>query len=389
MKQNLTITLCLALCAMLSAEGTPNQKKFIRGNLAEKTAAVREASEYEAAELSRNAIQFAINYREILGKDRDLSALAVAGVLSLPSAYVKSLSAEEKAAVSSDFYRLYTLFSDETLKIAVLNRLSLLQLPGAEFASLLNKYVQGSDFQSASQAMNTAVFSTLGVIGGKESFPILFDCLERQEYASYNTEIKNAVIQLMEKSEAEVIAFIQNGTPQQCRNLFDLCVKNEKNSSKFKADIAENVLSRTIYIVENSSTADEQLLMLQAEAYNLLAEQKWTRASKKAIQFYDFSKKLYEEKKLSDALFSDIIAKLPDIAPLDCVSVLSSYLQQINRAKETETNVPADAVILSIIRSLGAIGDKNAFDSLLSVTYYNYSDSVIKAARDALAGLKW
>ena len=141
--------------------------------------------------------------------------------------------------------------------------------------------------------------------------------------------------------------------------------------------------------MENSSTADEQLLMLQAEAYNLLAEQKWTRASKKAIQFYDFSKKLYEEKKLSDALFSDIIAKLPDIAPLDCVSVLSSYLQQINRAKETETNVPADAVILSIIRSLGAIGDKNAFDSLLSVTYYNYSDSVIKAARDALAGLKW
>ena len=61
MKRNLTITLCLAFCAMLSAEGTPNQKKFIRGNLAEKTVAVREASEYEAAELSRNAIKFAIN----------------------------------------------------------------------------------------------------------------------------------------------------------------------------------------------------------------------------------------------------------------------------------------------------------------------------------------
>lgn len=382
------ISFFVCVCAVF-AEGTPNQKKFIRGNLSDKTAAVREANESEAAELSRNAIQFAINYREILGKDRDLSALAVAGVLSLPADYVNALSEPEKESVAADFYRLYTLFSDETLKIAVLNRLVLLQLPGVSFAALLNDSVKSGSFEKSSQALNTAVISALGVIGDQESFQVLFNGLDNPAYAAYNNEIKNSVEQLMEDAESDILMFIQRGSVGQCRKLFDLCVKNERISENLKANIAENILSRTIYIAENSNTSVEQLVSLQIDAYTVLVEQEWTRASKIAVQFYNSSKNLYAEKKLSDAQFADIITKLPVLAPLDCASELSAYLQQINKAKEAETNVPSDVVILSIIQSLGAVGDKNAFDSLLSVTYFNYSDAVIKAARDALAGLKW
>lgn len=390
MKRAAIFIVSFFLCVRaFSAEGTPNQKKFIRGSLSEKTAAVREANESEAAELSQNAIQFAINYRELLGKDRDLSALAVAGVLSLPADYVHALSEPEKEAVAADFYRLYTLFSDETVKIAVLNRLVLLQLPGVSFAELLNTSVKSGSFASASQALNTAVISALGTIGNQESFRLLFNSLDNPAYAAYNNEIKNSVEQLMEDAEGDILSFIQRGSVTQCRKLFDLCVKNEKISEKLKANIAENILSRTIYIMENSNTSVEQLVSLQIDAYNVLVEQEWTRASRIAVQFYNSSKELYAEKKLSDVQFADIIAKLPVLAPLDCTIAFSSYLQQINKAKETETNVPSDVVILSIIQSLGAVGDKNAFDSLLSVTYFNYSDAVIKAARDALAGLKW
>lgn len=380
----------LFLCVRaVSAEGTLNQKKFIRGNLSEKTAAVREANESEAPELSRNAIQFAINYRELLGKDRDLSALAVAGVLSLPADYVNALSEAEKEDVAADFYRLYTLFSDETLKIAVLNRLVLLQLPGVPFAELLNDSVKSGSFSRSAPALNTAVISALGVIGNPESFRLLFSSLDNPAYAAYKDEIRNSAEQLMEDAEGDIISLVQRGSVGQCRKLFDLCVKNKNISEHFKANIAENILSRTIYIAENYDTPVGQLVSLQIDAYTVLVEQEWTRASKIAVQFYNSSKNLYAEKKLSDVQFADIIAKLPVLAPLDCVAELSSYLQQINRAKETETNVPSDIVILSIIQSLGAVGDKNAFDSLLSVTYFNYSDAVIKAARDALAGLKW
>ena len=49
----------------------------------------------------------------------------------------------------------------------------------------------------------------------------------------------------------------------------------------------------------------------------------------------------------------------------------------------------ASEIVLAVINTLGAIGDKSAFDSLLAVTYLNYEESVLTAARDALSGLRW
>ena len=46
-------------------------------------------------------------------------------------------------------------------------------------------------------------------------------------------------------------------------------------------------------------------------------------------------------------------------------------------------------LVLSVIKMLGALGDKVAFDNLLYVGYLPYDDAVIEASRIALAGLKW
>ena len=62
---------------------TEAQRKFIKGNIADKTAAIRESSGEEA--LAQAGLDFAISNRQFLGADRDLSALAVASILSLPS----------------------------------------------------------------------------------------------------------------------------------------------------------------------------------------------------------------------------------------------------------------------------------------------------------------
>ena len=52
-------------------------------------------------------------------------------------------------------------------------------------------------------------------------------------------------------------------------------------------------------------------------------------------------------------------------------------------------NVSDEEVLLAVIESLGALGDKAAFDNLLYVTYLPYSETITTAARTALAGLKW
>ena len=74
--------------------------------------------------------------------------------------------------------------------------------------------------------------------------------------------------------------------------------------------------------------------------------------------------------------------------PVDAVNTLTAYLEEKKKKKENETDV-SSAIVLSVIKTLGAIGDKSAFDSLLAVTYLDYDESILSAARKALSGLRW
>ena len=52
---------------------------------------MRESSGEDAAFLSKEAIDFALEHKVLLGNDRDLDTLALAGVLALPANSVASL----------------------------------------------------------------------------------------------------------------------------------------------------------------------------------------------------------------------------------------------------------------------------------------------------------
>ena len=84
-----------------------------------------------------------------------------------------------------------------------------------------------------------------------------------------------------------------------------------------------------------------------------------------------------------------VVLGLKNTVPLKAVSLLCEHLSQLNKMMEQNEQSVSENLVFSIIQTLGAIGDKNAFDSLRAVAYYNYSDTVISAARDALARLKW
>ena len=124
------------------------------------------------------------------------------------------------------------------------------------------------------------------------------------------------------------------------------------------------------------------------DALNVLTINKWTRASETVIKLFNVAKKEYNNKLLSENQYIDVIKSLGSIAPLDAVLPLINSLEELNAKVENE-NVVSQNVALTIVETLGAIGDKTAFDTLLSVTYLNYSEAVLSAARKALAGLKW
>ena len=112
--------LIITIILLNSAFAQEYKKQFIKGNITDKTNAVREASGQEGIWLSQKAIDFVLENNEITGTDRDMDGLAVAAVLSLPNDYVSGLSEADKNQVMSKFIQLFEKFSkSNTVQIAV------------------------------------------------------------------------------------------------------------------------------------------------------------------------------------------------------------------------------------------------------------------------------
>lgn len=390
MKKNiLFLILSIFFVKNIFSENTENIKNFVKGNLSEKTSAVKAATKDDVEELSRRAIDFSIENKEILGDDRELAALAVSGILAVPSDSVDAMEETEKEKVSDNLLNLYNLFNDETVKIAVLNKISKLSISTEKFKESLNSYLANCNPESENKSILISSIQTIGEIGDSNSFNILLGNIQKNEWQNYQNETEKALGNLCVKAEKELIEIIGKGNVAECRKIFEFVLKNQKNNQIFCAKISESVLARTIYIYENSGSADEEIISLQIDSYCVLRDLKWTRAAATTIKFFDIAVKEFENSQMSEKYFCMVIEGIAETSPIESVSRLASYLSKQNKAMENENSKVSEPVVLSLIKTLGAIGDKNAFDSLLAVTYYNYSDTVIAEAREALAKLKW
>lgn len=374
----------ISVSFLLCASASDNVRiKFIKGNITDKTAAVREASGKEASDLSCAAVDFALQYKADLGDDRDLDGLAVAGVLALPAD-------KTVPGIEARLIQLFRTFSEGTVRIAVMSKAVLIKdaVPLDSFTKLLNDYVSSSIGSEKDGDVIKAAVQTLGSIGSSESFTVLYDCCEGNKWPQYKTDIEKSLGQLADKSLPQIIGIIQKGDVNTIRGIFDMIEKNENNSASLKAEIAENVLSETIYIADHSTPAARDTAILQMDALRVISGLQWTRASKTVMSFFEPAQRKYASGLLTEDEFAETVNCIETVAPIDAAPALSSYLAKMNSLKESGAAV-SDRTVLAVINALGAIGDKSSFDSLLAVTYMNYSENIIAAARDALARLKW
>lgn len=389
MKKSFFILTVLFFTSYLFSMGSKNQRNFVKGNIIDKTEAVKAASEVEIVDLAKAAIEFSLNYKEILGDDSELSALAISGITALPVEYIENSNMTEKNLISEKLIGLYSVFEDENVKIAVLNKISSFKFSVENFIPLLNDFVKNSSVNEENLVLLKSVVNTLGSIGNNQSFIIMLGALSEKKWEPLFENLEKSLCMLAEPLEKEILDILRRGNIKDCRRLFDLIVKKSENSQIFKAEIAENVLLRTIYIYENSNSTGEDLISLQLECFDFLKKLKWTRASNTIVSYLKTARSEYDQKLLEEDKFCEIITGVSDVAPIGAIQPLATYLIFLNSKMEEKSSDVSENLVLAIIKSLGAIGDKNAFDALLGVTYFEYSDSVIAAARDALAKLKW
>lgn len=377
----------------LCAQNADNEKliKFIKGNISEKTSAVREASGSESILLALKAIDFSLENKDILGNDRELEGLAVAAVLSISPDYIKNANDSQKTIIVSQFINLFNKFSaSNTVAIATLTKYSSLfeYLQDRQFVETLNFFLKSQEIKKIDESVMKSVLNTLQLIGNSDTFLILYDFFDDKAYAHIKNEIENTLVSLAFISQNEIIGLLETADIKDLSQIFKIIKKNSKISKNYVCDVSEKVISKSILLLGSSSFVPQDDILVQLEALNNLSDNKWTRASLTAVSYFQFAKKIYNQNLMTENQFESVINCLCNVSPVDAVNPLTAYLEELNRQKENETDV-SSAIVLSVIKTLGAIGDKSAFDSLLAVTYLDYDESILSAARKALSGLRW
>ena len=390
-KKSFLLILFVLFSISLYAQNNSYTIQYLKGNITDKTRAIKESTGSESDYLANRAIEYALENKELLGTDRDLDALVVAAVLSISDDYLKNSNDEEKVKFSEKLYNLYSNFEDSnTVEIAILTKLESIKdlLPIEKFVNNLNNKLKNENMNDMDPSFLKTTLSSLEKMGNTESFIILYYFYSADKYPKFEEEIEKTLITLSPNAVNEILGFIKEADSNQLKRIYSLTTKPQKLSKNNVCIIAENLLNRSILLMGDSSKILPEDIDLQITCLKILADNKWTRASDSVLSYFQITKSLYKINSIKDEDFTFVISSLSSITPLKAVSPLTSYLEELNGRKENGEEV-SSSVILSLINTLGAIGDKAAFDSLLAVTYLSYEEAILSAARQALSGLRW
>lgn len=390
MKKLLFISFILLLS--LPAFSNTAKQKYLKGNLSEKTAVLREAADDDRYWLSKQAIDFVYENYKILEDDRDFENFAVTAIYSIPDfENIKNLSLESYQEFGKTLRLIYLNYtSSNNVKCAILSKYISLKnyFPMTDFVSDINADLVKSHSSLMDGTLYQSIVSALGVVGNKDSFVLLFDDYAKNKVPQYNNEIRNTLTNLIPVSMDNFLYLIHSKDIQFLKAVYSLINKNPKISQNYLSEIAENLLNESILLMSNSTENNKELIAIQLGALRILDENKCTRASSSVISYFEVAKQQHKKEIITDSDFIAVVYALGNLAPISSVTPLVTYLEDTNKAVENGEKVSYE-VVNAVIKTLGSIGDKSAFDSLLAVTYLDYPDYVLSATREALAGLKW
>lgn len=372
-----------ALCLNAFAEPKSYEIDYIKGNFSQKTQAVKRASEAGDYSLVVDAINFCVDVEKLLGDDdRELNILVETSVRCLKNSTVFS-----NEQISALLCSVFTAFSTSNVRIAVLEKLN--SFPSSTNVNLVNAYIY--DRCQSGSPMDDVLKKAIQIVktsGNSVSFWYLFSADVLQIWPESASLLQESYGALASNCEVEVLNLFSKVNASQKSYILSIISKNKDFPSKIQGEVAENALSEAIIAYGEKKDFSDDEIKLQLDALEILANTKWTRASSMASSYFSVACKEYEDGRITDVQFCNVISNVTSIASGDTCQVLSQYLDFLNKSKESG-NAPCKAVVLSVINALGELGNKSAFDYLLYVTYLDYGDDVVQAARNALSNLKW
>lgn len=359
---------------------TSAEIRFAKGSIAEKISAVRESAQGGDGALCAHALDFALDAHGVLGADSDLELLVRTAVEGL-------LQTGMNRDVSARLVNVFRLFSSEPVRSAAID--CFLRSPSAASVSLLNGYV-AEQMQAANKddAVLKKAVSALGVIGNSASFNVLFVADIGDMWPGQSAALQSAYGMLSHLAEGSILEILSKVPMRQKLRILRSVEQNAAIPQKIKGAVAENALAESILSVKDVLAQEKEQVELQLDSLRLLADYSWTRAAGTVGSYFPIARAEYESGVISPEQFAEVIYNYAALSSSESGQLLSSYLDVLNKDME-EHHAPDQPVVLAVINALGDLGDKTAFEYLLSVPHLGYPESVRTAAKTALAKLKW
>ncbi|MCR4823285.1 MAG: hypothetical protein K5873_10500 [Treponema sp.] len=377
---------------------TDEEKDFIKASLKEKIEMIKNLSLANPYNLLKLSLDFTIENASMLSGDQDFTSLALISAEKLPSdgEKINVLNEASKEMLSERLMAIFKISKNPDLRKVIVEKIPLYAGSKKKLTvDFLNDYLLNSyKIGLPQEDVVEGAIVKIGEEGDETSLSIIFNIWSSNIWPDYQKSAGEALLLLSQDSFADVIKIFSLSNPVNSSHYFTLLKNSDKISKNSLCDVAENALLIAINNAERMKDSDEQskkaLSALQLQAQELLAQNKWSHASSVINSNVLLAKKSYEEGFMDEEAYASIISSSSKIPSQALAQTLTEILSECNgKVTADKSKMPARTVVLALIFALGELGDKTAFDTLLTVTYISYPLEVIDAAKASLAKLNW
>jgi hypothetical protein len=393
----IAIALTTVLAQGLAAQDTDSivlayRRNFARASLVTKLELVKEAAANQGASMGPlydMAIRFSYENATLLGADPQLKDLAIVAAAEAGKAsYAKSID---------NLWSLFQSYKDSEVRAAAMRALGIAGTGESRVAENLGAFLasQNSLFRSGAQPEYPALeacIEALGALGDGSSFPVLFSAY----IAGYSPALASKAALALGKIKGDyqgyLLQVIKRNPPLEKAAAFSAGMENPAFDARQRGELAEGAMSAALDAYEapqpRSPVELQALRELRLASARELKAQKWQKASSLAIRHFRLVQADYSQGLAAKSELLEAVACLGAMGSTEAAQTLALHLQLINA--QTEQGAPYDEpLVLAVIAALGELGDKAAFDYLLQMGYLQYTDTVKRAAREALLKLRW
>lgn len=364
------------------------QRNFVRASLATKTELVAEATAKGPAAfgpLYELALDFCLQGAELLRDDPSM--------ISLAAAAAEGAAAAGHARSAQALWRVFMAYRDPKARVPVLKALGVLGKGDSQLAQNLNQYLatQNSVFKSGlapDLATLSACIDTLAKLDDGSSFPVLFSAMIAGYPGTISQEASKALSSIRGDYKKYLVDVMRKNPPEEKLAAFKAGVANEAFNDAAVGELAEAALDISLGLYPTEPAQAAAIQDLRYSSVRELTKRRWSRATPLALKHFYRVQTDYGKGLVPKETFVEAVDCLGAMASSEAAQALALQLGLLNAEVEKSRSFDP-AVVLTVVRALGSIGDKVAFDYLFFIGYLPYSEEIKAEAREALNRLKW